>query len=61
MKRLAGAVAVLGFLLVAASSVSMLGKSAPEFGLVDLSDHLVKLSDFKGQQRVVLVFYVNHG
>ncbi len=61
MKRLAWGIVALACLLVAAGSAPLLGNPAPEFGLVDLSDHLVKLSDFKGRQNVVLVFYVNHG
>ncbi len=61
MKRLACGIAILACLLLAASAASLLGKAAPEFGLVDLSDNLVKLREFKGRQNVVLVFYVNHG
>ena len=38
----------------------VLGKPAPDFMVVDVIDRPVRLSDFKGKQNVVLVFYVNH-
>jgi cytochrome oxidase Cu insertion factor (SCO1/SenC/PrrC family) len=34
------------------------GQPAPEFTLTDTEGKQVKLSDFKGKQNVVLVFYV---
>jgi peroxiredoxin len=34
-----------------------LGESAPEFSLKDQSQQEVKLSDYRGKKRVVLVFY----
>ncbi len=61
VKRLGWGIAVLACFLAAANVASLLGKAAPDFGLVDLSDTLVKLSEFRGRQNVVLVFYVNHG
>ncbi len=36
-----------------------LGKPAPDFSLVDLSDRLVKLQDFK-EKNLVLIFYVDY-
>ena len=36
----------------------MVGKSAPDFALVDDSDRIVSLSDFVGKGSVVLVFYL---
>jgi cytochrome oxidase Cu insertion factor (SCO1/SenC/PrrC family) len=33
---------------------------APPFSLVDVSDKVIHLSDFKGKN-VILVFYVGHG
>jgi hypothetical protein len=37
----------------------ILGKPAPNFSLVDLSDRLVKLDDFK-EKNLVLIFYVDY-
>jgi len=36
-----------------------LGKAAPDFSLVDLSDRLVKLQDFR-ERNLVLIFYVDY-
>ena len=35
------------------------GDYAPDFSLVDVSGNEVKLSDFKGEKNVVLVFYAD--
>ena len=34
--------------------------SAPDFSLVDVSGNEVRLSDFKGKKKIVLVFYEYH-
>ena len=51
---------VIGFTTTKADQNPNLGKTAPDFKLKDLSDHVVKLSDFKGKN-VILVFYVGSG
>ena len=33
------------------------GDTAPDFSLPDTSNHLVKLSDFRGKKNVVLAFF----
>ncbi len=43
------------------SCAAQVGKPATEFRGVDLTDQSVRLSDFKGNRSLVLVFYVNHG
>jgi len=35
--------------------------AAPDFALVDDADRLVRLGDFRGAKKVVLVFYFGHG
>ncbi len=32
------------------------GEQAPDFELADVTGHLVRLSDYRGQKNVVLVF-----
>ena len=54
------AVVPLACMLIAAASPPGVDTLAREYGLIDLSDNMVKLSDFKGRQHVVLVFDVNH-
>ena len=56
------------FVLTVAGCASMekaqtlpLGTVAPEFTLFSLEDREVRLADFKGIKKVVLVFYVGHG
>ncbi len=49
-----------GIFLVGCALKAGVGKIAPDFSLVDVSDRVVKLGDFKGKN-VVLVFYVSHG
>jgi len=56
------------FVLTVAGCASMekaqtlpLGTAAPEFTLFSLEDREVRLADFKGTKKVVLVFYVGHG
>ena len=38
----------------------VLGVPAPDFALEDMNKKLVRLSDFRGKQAVVLVFYRGH-
>ena len=37
----------------------VVGKDAPDFSITDVSGEEVRLSDFKGQKNVVLVFYAD--
>ncbi len=50
----------IAWLLVAAGSAARVGQPAPDFSLPDVSNAQVKLSDFRGDRNLVLVFYVNH-
>ena len=36
------------------------GDNAPDFSLLDVSGNEVRLSDFKGKKKVVLIFYAQH-
>ena len=36
------------------------GDTAPDFTLIDVSGNEVRLSDFRGTKKVVLIFYTNH-
>ena len=36
------------------------GDTAPDFSLIDVSGNEVRLSDFRGNKKVVLIFYTNH-
>lgn len=38
----------------------VLGVTAPDFALEDMNKKLVRLSDFRGKQTAVLVFYRGH-
>ncbi len=38
----------------------VLGVAAPDFALEDMNKKLVRLSDFRGKQTVILVFYRGH-
>lgn len=51
------ALAVLGW----AGAPSQAEVAAPDFALVDDTDRAVRLGDFKGVKKVVLVFYFGHG
>lgn len=46
-------------LLVGYACAQKVGEVATDFSLVDISDRIVKLSDFKGKN-VILVFYASH-
>ena len=35
------------------------GDNAPDFSVVDVSGNEIRLSDFKGEKNVVLIFYAN--
>jgi peroxiredoxin len=50
----------LGWLLLVAAGASspMVGRSAPDFALVDDSDAILSMSDFVSKTSVVLVFYL---
>ncbi len=48
--------AALG-LMMNCASMSMMGKPAPDSRLFDDSNQFLKLSDYKGQANLVLVFY----
>lgn len=58
MKKLAFALVVLAVLGCAAMNPNM-GKPAPGFTLVDLSNQVVKQEDFRGKN-LVLVFYIDY-
>ena len=53
-----GLVAVIALHVTACASQTVL-YPAPDYSFRDLGDTLIRLQDFKGQQSVVLVFYVN--
>ena len=36
------------------------GDAAPDFSLIDVSGNEVRLSDFRGNKKVVLIFYTSH-
>ena len=36
------------------------GENAPDFSLADVSGDQVRLSDFKGEKNVVLIFYTDY-
>ncbi len=38
----------------------VLGVTAPDFALEDMNKKLVRLSDFRGKQTIILVFYRGH-
>ncbi len=38
----------------------LVGATPPDFALEDINKKIVKLSDFRGKQNVVLVFYRGH-
>jgi peroxiredoxin len=41
-------------------SSSNVGDFAPDFSIVDVSGNEIRLSDFKGEKNVILVFYANN-
>jgi cytochrome oxidase Cu insertion factor (SCO1/SenC/PrrC family) len=38
----------------------VMGSAAPDFALEDMNKKIVRLSDFRGKQTVILVFYRGH-
>ena len=58
MKRFAFVLLLLVVFGCATTNLNM-GKSAPDFALVALSDRVVKLEDFRGKN-LVIVFYVDY-
>ena len=62
MKKIGFILLVFAFLVYNASAGQFLeiGDKAPEFSLVDASGDEIRLSDFKGEKNVVLVFYDEH-
>jgi cytochrome oxidase Cu insertion factor (SCO1/SenC/PrrC family) len=66
MKKISLILLVIAFLVSCASTGQSPGPSlkegdtAPDFSLIDVSGNEVRLSDFKGNKKVVLIFYTNH-
>ena len=66
MKKIGLIVVVFAFLVSCASTTQSPepslkeGNTAPDFSLIDVSGNEVRLSDFKGNKKVVLIFYTNH-
>lgn len=62
MKKIVLIFAVLAFLVNCASIVKSpnVGDNAPDFSLVDVSGNNVRLSGFKGEKNVVLIFYADN-
>ena len=58
MKKLTFVLVILAVVVCAIMNPNI-GKAAPGFALMDLSDKVVKQEDFKGKN-LVLVFYVNY-
>ena len=54
---------LLVFLLLAGCASTgqspKIGATAPDFSIIDVSGDEVRLSDFKGEKNVVLVFYAD--
>jgi cytochrome oxidase Cu insertion factor (SCO1/SenC/PrrC family) len=66
MKKTGLILVVFAFLVSCASTAQspelspMVGENAPDFSLVDVSGDQVRLSDFKGEKNVVLIFYTDY-
>lgn len=66
MKKIGLIVLVFAFLVSCASTTQSpepslkVGDTAPDFSLIDVSGNEVRLSDFRGKKKVVLIFYTNH-
>jgi hypothetical protein len=63
MKKICLILVVFAFLIGCASTGPLpeVGDSAPDFGLVDVSGNEIRLSDFRGKKKVVLIFYLDSG
>lgn len=61
MKKIGLILVVFALLFGCASTGQspVVGKDAPDFSITDVSGEEVRLSDFKGQKNVVLVFYAD--
>jgi peroxiredoxin len=59
MKKIGLILVLFAFLVGCASTAQSpeVGKNAPDFIVTDVSGSEVRLSDFKGEKNVVLVFY----
>jgi hypothetical protein len=66
MKKIGLILVVIAFLVSCASTAQSPepslkeGDTAPDFTLIDVSGNEVRLSDFRGNKKVVLIFYTNH-
>ena len=66
MKKIGLILFILSFLVNCASTAQSpesspeVGDLAPDFSVVDVSGNEVRLSDFKGKKKVVLIFYAQH-
>jgi peroxiredoxin len=49
---------ILGVGVARVSGALTVGEPAPDFALPDHTGRLVRLSDFRGKQHVVLAFYI---
>lgn len=52
------AMVILGIGVARVSGALTVGEPAPDFALPDHTGRLVRLSDFRGKQHVVLAFYI---
>jgi len=66
MKKTVLVLAMFAFLVSCASTAQppdlspKVGEVAPDFSLIDVSGNPVRLSDYKGNQNVVLIFYTDY-
>ena len=66
MKKIGLILMVLAFLVNCATTEQSarpspnVGDFAPDFNLVDVSGNEVRLSDFKGEKNVALIFYAKY-
>ena len=66
MRKLSLIFLIFGFLVSCTSTgpspelSPKVGDNAPDFSLLDVSGNQVKLSDFKGEKNVVLIFYTDY-
>ena len=66
MKKTGLILVVFAFLVSCASTAQppdlspKVGEVAPDFSLTDVSGNPVSLSDFKGKQNIVLIFYTDY-
>ncbi len=66
MKKIGLILVVFAFLVYFASAGKSqevspgVGDKAPDFSLLDVSGNEVRLSDFKGKKKIVLIFYSSY-